>query len=169
MPDWPAIIAEFSPLAWRVAYRLVGHDADAADCVQRAFVDAVRLAQSQRIRNWPGLLTRLTTARALDCLRARKCSYTPELVADPPGRERDPLELAEAGEFAVAVRAALARLDPAQAEAFCLTVVEGMSLADAATILGRTTNHVGVLAHRARLALRRHLHAHAPHPEWPHD
>ena len=34
MPDWPAIVTEFGPLAWRVAYRLVAHDADAADCVQ---------------------------------------------------------------------------------------------------------------------------------------
>ena len=169
MPDWPAIIADFGPLCWRVAYRITGHDADAADCCQQAFEAAVRVASRERVRDWPALLTRLTTARALDCLRARKSSRVPELVADPPGRERDPAELAEAGEFAATLREALARLDPAQAEAFCLTALEGLSHADAAVVLGRTANHVGVLCHRARAALRLQLHAHAPDPERHHD
>ena len=41
MPDWPAIVTEYGPLAWRVAYRLVAHDADAADCVQNTFTRAL--------------------------------------------------------------------------------------------------------------------------------
>ena len=162
MPDWPAIVTEFTPLAWRVAYRVVGHDADAADCVQRAFVAAVALHRREGVRDWPAAITRLATARALDCLRSRKRTRVPELVADPPSRGADPLALAEAGELADALRAALAVLDPAQAEAFCLTAFEGFTNQQAAAALGRTANHVGVLVYRARAVLRVQLRAFDP-------
>jgi RNA polymerase sigma-70 factor (ECF subfamily) len=162
MPDWPAIVTAFTPLAWRVAYRIVGHDADAADCVQQAFVAAVALHHREGVRDWPAAVTRLATARALDCLRSRKRTRVPELVADPPGRECDPLALAEAGELADALRVALAAIDPAQAEAFYLTVFEGFTNQQAAAALGRTATHVGVLVNRARAELRLHLRAFDP-------
>lgn len=162
MPDWGAIVEAHGELAWRVAYRIVGHDADAADCVQRAFVSAVALERREGVRDWPAAITRLATARALDCLRSRRRRPLPEAVAEPPGRERDPLQLAEAGELADALRDALARIDPAQAEAFCLTALEGMTTQQAGAALGRTANHVAVLAHRARLALRTQLKAFDP-------
>ena len=54
MPDWPAIVTEYGPLAWRVAYRLVAHDADAADCVQNTFAGALGLHASEGVRDWPG-------------------------------------------------------------------------------------------------------------------
>ena len=46
MTDWPAVVREYGPLVWRTAYRLVGSDADAADCYQQAFLAAVRLAEA---------------------------------------------------------------------------------------------------------------------------
>ena len=162
MPDWPAIVAAHGPLAFRVAYRVVGHAADAADCVQKAFVGLVALHAREGVRDWPAAVTRLSTARALDCLRSRKRSAVPELVTDPPGRECDPLACAEAGELADALRVALAKIDPSQAEAFCLTAVEGMTNHEAAAALGRTANHVGVLVYRARAALRVQLQAFDP-------
>lgn len=157
MPDWPAIVADHGPLAWRVAFRIVAHDADAADCVQKAFVGLVDLFHREGVRDWPAAVTRLSTARALDCLRSRKRSRVPELVTDPPGRESDPVALAEAGELADALREALADIDPAQAEAFCLTALDGFTNQQAAAALGRTANHVGVLVYRARAALRAKL------------
>ena len=84
------------------------------------------------------------------------------MVTDPPGRGCDPLALAEAGELAEALRSALARIDPAQAEAFCLTAFDGFSNQQAAAVLGRTANHVGVLVYRARAELRVKLRAFDP-------
>ncbi len=162
MPDWPAIVTAHGPLAWRVAYRIVAHEADAADCVQKAFVGLVGLHARQGVRDWPAAVTRLTTTRALDCLRSRKRSRVPELVTDPPGRECDPLHVAEAGELATALRLALAAIDPAQAEAFCLAALDGFTNQQAAAALGRTANHVGVLVYRARAALRAKLRAFDP-------
>jgi RNA polymerase sigma-70 factor (ECF subfamily) len=162
MPDWPAIVTEFTPLAWRVAYRLVGQYADAADCVQQAFAGLVRLHRREGVRDWPAAVTRLATARALDSLRARTRSRVPELVTDPPGRAADPLALAEAGELADALRVALTEIDPLQAEAFCLTALGGLTNQEAAASLGRTANYVGVLAFRARAELREKLRAFDP-------
>ena len=162
MPDWPAIVTDFTPLAWRAAYRLVRHDADAADCVQRAFAGLVTLHDREGVRDWPAAVTRLATARALDCLRSRKRSRVPELVTDPPGPAADPLALAEAGELADALRVALAEIDPLQAEAFGLTALGGLTNQQAAAALGRAANHVGVLVYRARADLRVKLRAFDP-------
>ena len=159
MPDWPAIYDAYAALAWRVAYRITGHDADAADCVQRAFLGAVEVAGRETVRNWPALLTRLATARALDCLRERSRHQLLPLDGELPAFGDDPIELATASELADALRLALTRIDPSQAEAFCLTALDGFTNPQAATALGRTANHVGVLVYRARAALRAELKA----------
>ena len=105
MTDWPALVRDHTPRLWAVAYRLVSHEADAADCVQRAFVAAVELHQRQPVRDWLPLLVRLTTARALDCLRQRyrRARRSGPLDFDPPGGA-DPLDLSSGGELAAALR-----------------------------------------------------------------
>lgn len=164
MTDWPELVRTHGPLVWRTAYRLLAHHADAADCFQRTFLSAVELAARQTVRHWPAVLVRLATARALEQLRQRyrnvgRCGSLPD---DPPGPVADPLDAAAAGELADALRRALAVIDPAQAEVFCLVCVEGRSNADAAAHLRLTANHVGVLLYRARLALREKLKAFDP-------
>jgi RNA polymerase sigma-70 factor (ECF subfamily) len=163
MTDWPALVREHGPRLWAVAYRLVTHEADAADCVQRAFLDAVELRGP--VRSWPAVLVRLTTARALDCLRRRyrRADRSEPLDFDPAGGA-DPLDLAAGGELAAALRRALADIDPVQAELFCLVGLDGWSNADAAAHLGVTANYAGVLLHRARAALRLKLKAFDPNP-----
>jgi RNA polymerase sigma-70 factor (ECF subfamily) len=170
-PDWPELVRHHGPLVWRTAYRLLSHDADAADCFQRAFLSAVELAASEPIRSWPATLTRLATARALDQLRARyrAAGRVEALNGEPPGSSADPFECAAAGELADALRHALAAIDPAQAQVFCLTCLEGFSNTDAADQLGISANHAGVLLHRARVALRDKLRAFDPQPEGRHD
>jgi hypothetical protein len=69
--DWSQIVQQHGPLVWTTVYRLLRHDADAADCFQRTFLSALVLSRTQTVRNWPGLLQRLGTARALELLRQR--------------------------------------------------------------------------------------------------
>ena len=66
MVDWSQIVEQHGPLVWKTVYRLLRHDADAADCFQRTFLSALELSRTQAIHNWPGLLRRLGTARALE-------------------------------------------------------------------------------------------------------
>ena len=168
MTDWPAVVRDHGPLVWRTAYRLLNHDADAADCFQRAFLSAVELVAAEPVRHWPAVLVRLATARALEQLRQRYRRH--ERFAALPDEPvstgaTDPLADAAAGELADALRAALAAIDPTQAEVFCLVCLEGLSNRDAANQLGITANHAGVLLHRARAALRDRLKAFDPTPE----
>jgi RNA polymerase sigma-70 factor (ECF subfamily) len=166
--DWAALIRSHGPLVWRTAYRLLSNEADAADCFQRTFLGAVKLAATAPVQHWPAILVRLATARALEALRARHRDRgrTTALTEDPPGAAADPLETAAAEELADGLRAALATIDPRQAEVFCLVCLEGLTNHEAAVQLGVTANHAGVLLHRARLALQERLHRFAPNREF---
>ena len=164
-PDWPAIVKEFGPLVWRTAYRLLGNQADAADCFQTTFLSAVELSKGEPIRHWPGALKRLATARALEQLRQRHRDTgrrSEFLDSASDCRADDPLDLAAAGELALRLREALAAIDPVQAQVFCLVCLEGLSYPEAADQVSLTANHVGVLLSRARAALRERLAAFDP-------
>src|SRR5262245_35405370 len=154
--DWEALLRAHGGLVWRTAYRLLTNDADAADCFQRTFVAAVELAGAEPVRHWPAVLARLATARALEMLRSRwrDRGRTTALPDDPPAIAPGPLEAALEGELAEGLRAALAEVDPRQAEAFCLVHLEGLSNQQAAQEMGVSANHAGLLLHRARAALR---------------
>lgn len=166
-PDWPQIVRDHGPRVWRTARRLLGHDADDADCYQRTFLAAVELDSREGVRSWPAVLVRLATARALEQLRTRyrksgRAGELPEELADDsPGGS----DLASASELAAALRLAVAGIDPVQAQAFCLVCLEGESNVGAAEALGLSANHVGVLLFRAKAALRERLAAFDPAKE----
>ena len=60
------------------------------------------------------------------------------------------------------LRNALAEIPASQLAAFVLTQIEDMPHDEAAVAMGVTVNHVGVLLHRARAALRERLESHKP-------
>ncbi len=166
MTDWSQIVGEHGPMVWRTAYRLLGNEADAADCFQRTFVSALEVARRQTVRSWPALLTRLTTARALERLRQRRREAgRREALPEGGGADAhaaDPAAAAEAGELAGRLREALADLDARQGQVFCLACLEGLSYRQIAEQVGVTVNHVGVLLNRARTNLRERLRAERP-------
>jgi RNA polymerase sigma-70 factor (ECF subfamily) len=165
MTDWPEIVREHGPLVWRVVYRLVNHDADAADCFQRTFIAALELSRKEVVHHWPALLQRLATARALELLRQRyrESRRLQPLSAEPRAANTiEPAHGAVASELAEHLRIALGELDGRQAQVFCLACLDGCSYEEIANELGVTINHVGVLLNRARAALRERLQAHAP-------
>ena len=104
MTDWQRIVGRHSGLVWRTAHRLLNSLEEAADCFQETFLAALELSRREDVRNWPGLLTRLCTCRAMDRLRSRlrDTSRLDDLrdwttVASPnPG----PVQEAEASELA---------------------------------------------------------------------
>lgn len=166
MTDWSPLVEQHGPLVWQTVYRLLNHEADAADCFQQVFLAALKLNQKETIHHWPALLKKLATARALDQLRSRyrhQARFQP-LVAQNyvDGRLHDPSEYAIEGELADELRQALSELEPIAAEIFCLANLEGWSYEAIAEQWGMTSNHVGVLISRTRAALRKKLHAHVP-------
>jgi RNA polymerase sigma-70 factor (ECF subfamily) len=164
MTDWSQIVEEHGSVVWQTAYRLLDHEADAADCFQRTFMSALEVAARQAVQSWPALLRRLATARALEQLRSRIRSRrrSAELPEELAGAGRSPLEAAEAGELAEQLRQALTQIDARQAEVFCLACLESLSYQQVGEALGISGNHVGVLLNRARTSLQNRLAAFAP-------
>jgi len=164
--DWSQIVRQHGPLVWTTVYRLLRHDADAADCFQRTFLAALVLSRTQPVRNWPGLLRRLGTARALEALRQRlrhARRLRPLLAEETASSGTPPPDRAAAdSELGDHLREALAHLDERQAQVFCLACLDGLSYAEIADQLGLTVSHVGVLLNRARCQLRERLRGHEP-------
>jgi RNA polymerase sigma-70 factor, ECF subfamily len=164
--DWSQIVQQHGPLVWTTVYRLLRHDADAADCFQRTFLSALVLSRTQTIRNWPGLLKRLGTARALEALRQRlrQAQRLRPLRAEVAVSSSTPSpdQAAVVQELSDHLREALVQLDSRQAQVFCLICLDGLSYAETADQLGLKVSHVGVLLNRARLELRQRLRGHEP-------
>jgi len=145
----------------RTVYRLVGNHADAWDCVQETFLEAVKIDRREPVRNWPALLQRLATVRALDLLRARsrqRNRRSPDVAAEQAiSREPNPSCCAEASELADRLRAAVGQLPPRQAEVFCLSCFEQMTSEEVAEQVGISPAAARMLLCRARRRLERLL------------
>jgi RNA polymerase sigma-70 factor (ECF subfamily) len=169
MMSWSLLVEQHGPMVWTTVFRLLRHDADAADCFQRTFLAALELSRLETIRNWPALLRRIGTARALELLRQRRreAQRLRPLFADAPisASTLEPDQEAAERELRDHLQEALAQLaelDLRQAQVFCLACLEGFSYGEIADQLGVTVNHVGVLLNRARAQLRERLQAHEP-------
>lgn len=161
MTDWDAVVTEHVALVRSTIYRLVGNDADTWDCVQETFLEAVKLDRRQPVRDWPALLHRLATTRALDLLRRRarqqnRVGSTRDPV-EANSREPGPPGWAEASELADRLRAALGRLPRRQAEVFCLTCFEELSSEEVSRRMRISPTAVRMLLHRARRRLEQLL------------
>ena len=159
--DWQVIVKKHGPLVWKTTYRLLGNHTDAADCFQETFVSALQLSQRQPVRNFPALLARLATARAIDRLRQRLRQPLFDTEngdrVPVPSANPDPAEHAQRQELAAMLRKALAQLPPQEAQVFCLRYLNDMSYQQIAKQLSIKTNAAGVLLHRARAKLRQYL------------
>jgi RNA polymerase sigma-70 factor (ECF subfamily) len=153
MPDWQEILERDGRSVWQTAYRLLGNQADADECYQEVFLEALKLALREPVRHWGGLLRRLAAVRAVDRLRRRYRQGVHLSVVDwerLPGPAPLPSQVVEDAELAERLRAALACLPPLQAEVFSLHVLEDWSYQETARHLAISVDSVGVLLHRLR-------------------
>jgi RNA polymerase sigma-70 factor (ECF subfamily) len=155
--DWPLIVKKHGPAVWQTAYRLLGNNADAADCFQETFVCALEVARREPVRSFSALLTRLATARAIDRLRRRSRESQVRTdavdVVGIAGNNPGPAQQLHAQQLTIRLREALAALPPREAQVFCLRFLNDMSYRQIAKELGIKANTVGVLLHRARAKL----------------
>ncbi len=165
MTNWQKTVTEHSDLVWRTAYRLLADHADAADCYQEAFIAALDISRRQQVRNWPGLLKKLTTNKALDLLRAkiRRRNLTGESANFEAVQCTQPSPTAQAQQMELAgqLRDAIAQLPDGQAEVFSLHHLSGMKYREIGKLLGMKTTAVGVTLHRARSRVRELLESSA--------
>ena len=126
---------------WSVAVRTTGDPEDAADALQDALVSAYRNAGSFRgeaaVTTW---LHRVVVNACLDRMRRRRARPTVPLPEEDPGSGRrgvpDPRDDLDRLELRMEIDRALRALPDDQRAAVVLVDVEGLSVAEAAGILG---------------------------------
>jgi RNA polymerase sigma-70 factor (ECF subfamily) len=159
--DWAQILSAHGPVVWRILRCLVGHEADARDCYQTVFLEALQFSRRQSVDDWQKLLHRIARSRALDLLRKRyRTGARIDATADPGNavsRLPAPEDEAEAAELAEHLRVSLALLPLQQAETFVMRFVEQLSYDEIAERTGSNRNAVGAMLNRARTQLRQHF------------
>ncbi|WP_235503370.1 RNA polymerase sigma factor [Aeromicrobium sp. Root495] len=149
-----AIVERHGPGMYRFALRMVGgHDADAAEVVQEAFVSAWKNLETfearSTLRTW---LFSLTSRRAVDLQRRRRPTPVDDefLALVAPPAQRDPLQDVLDRELVAALQVALTQLPDQQRAVWLLREVEDMSYDEIATTLAITPDSVRGQLHRGR-------------------
>ena len=152
--------------AYRVAYRLLGHEADALDAVQEGFVKALtHLDSFQGRSSFKTWLMRVVSNAALDLGRQRgrrealsfdaadaaEAGDAQPLVADDPAKGLERADLRRL------LDQALATLPEAQRRTFVLHAEAGLSYREVAEALGISIGTVMSRLYYARLKLRAFL------------
>lgn len=164
--EFAEFVAAHRERALRLAWRLVGGDAAAAeDVVQEAFLRAHRNLAAFReealLSTW---FHRIVVNEARRHLRWR---WVRERVAgDMPDDPRDPRGAVHGDpQLRARIGAAIQKLPRGQREAFVLVHLEDMTLAEAAAVTDRAVGTIKSHLHRATRALREQLGDLAPSPE----
>jgi RNA polymerase sigma-70 factor (ECF subfamily) len=160
------LFRRYRSLAYRVAHRLLGNEADALDAVQEGFAKALtHLAGFQGRSSFKTWLLRVVSNAALDLGRQRGRREALSLDATPAGgpEQLDPSTLDDpaAGLHRADLRrlldGALAALPDAQRRTFVLHAEAGLSYREVADTLGISIGTVMSRLYYARQKLRAHL------------
>jgi RNA polymerase sigma-70 factor (ECF subfamily) len=152
--------------AYRVAYRLLGHEADALDAVQEGFVKALtHLAGFQGRSSFKTWLMRVVSNAALDLGRQRgrreilSLETAAALDGDgaPAAEPVDPAAGLERADLRRLLDQALAALPEAQRRTFVLHADGGLSYREVAEVLGISIGTVMSRLFYARQKLRAYL------------
>ncbi|MCC6624252.1 MAG: RNA polymerase sigma factor [Deltaproteobacteria bacterium] len=159
---WRTIIRRHTPMAYRLAARMLGPGAEAEDATQEAFMKAHRGFASydpaRPLAPWLGRIVYHTCLRRLASgARAGVATDPADLarVEDATGASPEKeLATREAGDL---VRAALERLSAQDRALVTLRYVDGLTDLEVGEAVGMNRNTVRTRLHRARLVLQKVL------------
>lgn len=153
------LFRRYRGVAYRVAFRLLGHEADALDAVQEGFVNALTHLDGFRgqssFKTW---LLRIVTNAALDLGRSRRRREA--RAADGPPADDPPVAVPDVGgeldraDLRDALDRALAALPEAQRKTFVLHVDGGLTYREVAESLGISIGTVMSRLYYARQRLK---------------
>ena len=159
--NWQIIIEKHGAIVWHTAYRLLGNHSDASDCFQETFISAIKVCKRQKVKNFPALLARLATTRAIDMLRVRLRSDSDNITIDynhdTLSNSIDPANYIQKQELAMQLKNAIVQLPDQEAQVFCMRYLNDMSYRQIAKELDIKTNVVGVILYRAKDKLKKSL------------
>jgi len=160
------LFGRYRLLAFRVAHRLLGNEADALDAVQEGFVKALtHLDGFQGRSTFKTWLLRVISNAALDLGRQRSRREMMSLDAPPAGDKAriQPLAISDPGlgleraDLRRLLDEALATLPEAQRQTFVLHADAELSYRDVAEVLGISIGTVMSRLYYARQKLRAYL------------
>jgi RNA polymerase sigma-70 factor (ECF subfamily) len=163
------LVRHYQQRVYRTAYRMLGNHQDADDVSQEAFVRAYRGLPSFDVRaNFFTWLYRIVVNVALNHLRKRK--RRPQVLFDAEHLENlplpehleqqaasDPRRSLELKRMVADIAAAMEELSETLRVTCVLVIFDGLSYADAATILECSEGTVAWRVHEARRKLRERL------------
>lgn len=145
------IFEDFHQPVYRTAYRLTGNAADAEDVLQTIFLRLLR-NPGEEVACPATYLRRAAINASLDLLRQRRAK--PSVLLDERSASSGP---DEASDLRQALRIALSRLAPRDAEVFALRYFEDLDNGEIARAMGLSKVFVAVTLHRIRGRLRKEL------------
>jgi RNA polymerase sigma-70 factor (ECF subfamily) len=160
------LFQRYRALAYRVAHRFLGHEADALDAVQEGFVKALtHLPSFQGRSSFKTWLLRVVSNAALDLGRQRGRRETLSLDAFGPAEQdqvqpltaEDPASGLERADLRRLLDRALATLPEAQRQTFVLHADAELSYREVAEVLGISIGTVMSRLYYARQKLRAFL------------
>ena len=157
MTDREKLLAELRPVAFAIAYRMLGSVSEAEDVVQESLLRVHQaLDAGQQIASPRAFIATVTTRLAINELksaRVRREQYVGEWLPEPiitDGRD-DPARHAEtADSLSMAMLVLLESLSPEQRAVLLLHDVFDYEYPEIADIVGKTENNVRQLSARAR-------------------
>jgi RNA polymerase sigma-70 factor (ECF subfamily) len=160
------LFGRYRLLAYRVAYRLLGREADALDAVQEGFVKALTHLDGFQGRSlFKTWLLRVVSNTALDLgrQRGRREAIRLDFPEAGPGEHlhpavtADPTQGLERADLRRLLDRALATLPEAQRQTFVLHAEAGLSYREVANVMGISIGTVMSRLYYARLKLRAYL------------
>ncbi len=159
------LLAELRPVAFAIAYRMLGSVAEAEEVVQEALLRlSEALARGERIESPRAYLATVTTRLAIDELRsarARREAYVGDWLPEPLVAERgeDPATRVEmADSLSVAFLVLLESLTPEERAVLILHDVFDYGYGEVAEIVGKSEDNARQLAVRARRRVEQRPH-----------
>lgn len=158
-----------SPRLYRYLFRLARERARAEDLLQQTFMRMHHARSSftsgSDVVPWSYAIARRLFIDSTRRHRREILASDEQETEEPPSTLPDGEQVARARELSSAIAKELERLPPAHREAYLLVREEGLSMAEAAAVLGTTVAAVKLRAHRAYDGLRVALHAAGLAPE----
>jgi RNA polymerase sigma-70 factor (ECF subfamily) len=137
---------QLRPLAFSIAYRMLGSVAEAEDVVQEAFL---RMHRAEAVEHPKAFVATVTTRLAIDQLRsarARRETYPGPWLPEPVLTDSRP----DDDSISMALLVTLERLSPVERAVFLLHDVFDYGYGEIAEIVGRSRDNCRQLAVRAR-------------------
>jgi RNA polymerase sigma factor (sigma-70 family) len=155
MTEREQLLDELRPVAFAIAYRMLGSVSEAEDVMQEALLKVHQALQGgERIASPRAFVTTVTTRLAINELRsarARRERYVGDWLPEPIVTDGDPADVAEtADSLSVAMLVVLESLSPEQRAVLLLHDVFDYGYAEIAGIVGKNEDNVRQLATRAR-------------------